>query len=149
MKTPKISFLFAFAFLVIKIRGEDKAEEEFSCGRLFYRTLNLDEPNGVLYVGGMDRLMRIDANNISNTDCERDTMHLEANNVANCVSKGKSRDYDCRNHIRVIQPIGNGERVYVCGTNGHSPKDQVIYSNLTKLARHEFYPGIGDDFELF
>lgn len=142
--TPKIYIFFVIAFLVMKIKCEDKAEEEFSCGRLFYRTLNLDETNDVLYVGAMDRLMRIDAGNISNTDCERDTMHLEANNVANCVSKGKSRDYDCRNHIRVIQPIGNGERIYVCGTNGHSPKDQVIYSNLTKLARHEFYPGIGD-----
>ena len=144
MKTPKISSFFLFTFLLMCVKGEEKAEEEFSCGRLFYRTLNLDETNDVLYVGGMDRLMRIDAKNISNTDCERDTMHMEANNVANCVSKGKSRDYDCRNHIRVIQPIGNGERVYVCGTNGHSPKDQVIYSNLTKLARHEFYPGIGD-----
>ena len=24
--------------------------------------------------------------------------------------QGKSEDYDCRNHIRVIQPIGNGDR---------------------------------------
>ena len=39
---------------------------------------------------------------------------------------GKSRDFDCRNHIRVIQPIGeDGDKLYVCGTNAHSPKDQV------------------------
>ena len=144
MKIPKSSIILIITLCVIRVKCEEKAEEEFSCGRFFYRTLHLDEENDILYVGGMDRLMRIDAKNVSNADCERDTMHLEANNVANCVSKGKSRDYDCRNHIRVIQPIGDGDRIYVCGTNGHSPKDQVIYSNLTKLARHEFYPGIGD-----
>jgi hypothetical protein len=35
--------------------------------------------------------------------------------------------FDCRNHIRVIQPMGDGGRLYVCGTNAHSPKDWVIY----------------------
>ena len=95
-----------------------------------------------LYVGAMDRLIRVgSATNLTLADCERDSIYMEATNVANCVSKGKSRDYDCRNHIRVIQPIGDGSRLYVCGTNAHSPKDQVIYANLTKLARHEFYPG--------
>lgn len=35
--------------------------------------------------------------------------------------------FDCRNHIRVIQSMGNGERLYICGTNAHNPKDWVIY----------------------
>ena len=35
-------------------------------------------------------------------------------------------------------------RLYVCGTNAHSPKDLVMYTNLTHLARHEFYAGVGD-----
>ena len=38
----------------------------------------------------------------------------------------------------------NSQRLYVCGTNAHSPKDLVIYSNMTHLARHEFYAGVGD-----
>ena len=71
-------------------------------------------------------------------------MELKASNIPNCISRGKSIEYDCRNHIRVIQPIGDGSRLYICGTNAHSPKDEVIYANLTHLARHEFYPGIGD-----
>ena len=71
-------------------------------------------------------------------------MELKATNIPNCISRGKSIEYDCRNHIRVIQPIGDGSRLYICGTNAHSPKDEVIYANLTHLARHEFYPGIGD-----
>lgn len=35
--------------------------------------------------------------------------------------------YDCRNHVRVIQPIGDGTQLYICGTNAHNPKDWVIY----------------------
>nr|CAD7423697.1 unnamed protein product [Timema monikensis] len=37
------------------------------------------------------------------------------------------RHFDCRNHVRVIQPMGDGTRLYLCGTNAHSPKDWVIY----------------------
>lgn len=39
--------------------------------------------------------------------------------------------------------MGDGSRLYVCGTNAHSPKDWVLYSNLTHLPRHEYVPGIG------
>lgn len=38
--------------------------------------------------------------------------------------------YDCRNHVRVIQPMGDGSRLYVCGTNAHNPKDWVINVSL-------------------
>ena len=41
--------------------------------------------------------------------------------------------YDCRNHIRVIQPMGDGSRLYVCGTNAHNPKDLVIYVSTDAL----------------
>ena len=137
-----------------------------SCGHLFYRTLHLDESRNALYVGGMDRLikvnlfsssyflsileklqlisMQVNLANVSATDCASDSLLLEPSNVANCVSKGKSEKFDCRNHVRVIQPIGDGERLYVCGTNAHNPRDQVVYANLTSLGRHEYVPGIGN-----
>uniref|UniRef100_A0A182VKL0 Sema domain-containing protein n=1 Tax=Anopheles merus TaxID=30066 RepID=A0A182VKL0_ANOME len=51
--------------------------------------------------------------------------------------------FDCKNHIRVIQPMDSGNRLYICGTNAHNPKDLVIYSNLTHLPRSEYVPGIG------
>ncbi len=118
---------------------------EMSCGHLYYRTLYLDQKKDVLYVGAMDRLIKItNLKNISETDCSRNSMVLKANSVPDCISRGKSLEFDCRNHIRVIQPIGDGSRLYICGTNAHSPRDEVIYANLTHLARHEFYPGIGD-----
>ncbi|GIY92151.1 hypothetical protein CEXT_675802 [Caerostris extrusa] len=91
-----------------------------------------------------------------------DALFLDPQNVANCVSKGKSERYDCRNHIRVIQPIGDGSKLYLCGTNAHNPRDLVIYDvtslifdnyifllfntsgNLSYLAPNEHFPGIGD-----
>lgn len=53
-------------------------------------------------------------------------MVLNPTGPTSCVSKGKSEDFDCRNHVRVIQGIGDGSRLYVCGTNAHNPKDLVI-----------------------
>lgn len=38
--------------------------------------------------------------------------------------------FECRNHIRVIQSMENGNRLYICGTNAHNPKDYVIYVSL-------------------
>ena len=73
--------------------------------------------------------------NVSSTSCDYDSLLLEPSNTAQCVSKGKTEKYDCRNHIRVIQPIGNGDRLYVCGTNAQNPRDQVVYANLTNLGR--------------
>ena len=82
---------------------------------------------------------------MSKTSCDYDSLALEPSNSAQCVSKGKSENYDCRNHIRVIQPLGpDGERLYVCGTNGHNPRDVVVYANLTNLGRHEYVAGVGN-----
>ncbi|XP_059487643.1 semaphorin-2A isoform X2 [Neocloeon triangulifer] len=125
------------------VAKEQDHVREFSCGKMYYRTFYLDEKRDALYVGAMDRVFRLNLSNISHSNCERDSLQLEPSNVANCVSKGKSEAFDCRNHIRVIQPTGDGTRLYVCGTNAHNPKDWVIYSNLTHLSRNDYVPGIG------
>ncbi|XP_066909227.1 semaphorin-2A [Halyomorpha halys] len=125
------------------VRHHKDHVREFTCGKMYYRTVYLDESKGTLYVGAMDRVYRLNLSNISHSNCERDVLNLEPSNVGNCVSKGKSEHFDCRNHIRVIQPIGDGERLYVCGTNAHNPKDWVLYSNLTHLGRNQYVPGIG------
>lgn len=115
-----------------------------TCGKLYYRTVYMDESRNSLFVGAMDRVIRVNLGNVSETSCDYDTMLLEPSNVASCVSKGKSENYDCRNHVRVIQPIGNGDRLYVCGTNAHNPADLLVYANLTTLGRHEYVPGVGN-----
>ncbi|XP_045110668.1 semaphorin-2A-like isoform X1 [Portunus trituberculatus] len=116
---------------------------EFTCGHHFYRTFYMDEARDTLYVGAMDKVLRVNMNNVTQTNCESDTMTLEPTRVSSCLSRGKSEQYDCRNHIRVIQPMSNN-RLYICGTNAHNPKDWVIYTNLTHLARREHVPGIGN-----
>lgn len=116
---------------------------EFTCGMMYYRTFHLDTKRDALYVGAMDRVYRLNLSNINQSSCERDALNLEPNNVANCVSKGKTEHFDCRNHIRVIQSMSNGDRLYICGTNAHNPKDWVINANLTHLSRNTFVPGIG------
>ncbi|CAD7077061.1 unnamed protein product [Hermetia illucens] len=75
---------------------------------------------------------------------QKDVIKLDPTDedINKCVSKGKV-PFECRNHIRVIQPMDGGRRLYICGTNAHNPKDHVIYSNLTHLPRTEFVPGIG------
>ena len=48
---------------------------ELSCGKLFYRTLFLDEDSSTLYVGAMDRIIKVEnLNNITTTNCEKDSM---------------------------------------------------------------------------
>lgn len=41
--------------------------------------------------------------------------------------------FDCRNHIRVIQPMGDGSRLYICGTYAHNPKDWVVHVSTIKM----------------
>ncbi|XP_029406492.2 semaphorin-2A isoform X2 [Bactrocera dorsalis] len=118
---------------------------EFNCGKLYYRTFHMNEAKDTLYVGAMDRVFRLNLKNISSSQCDRDVINLEPtrDDVVSCVSKGKSQIFDCKNHIRVIQSMENGDRLYVCGTNAHNPKDYVIYSNLTHLPRSEYVIGVG------
>ncbi|XP_076356078.1 semaphorin-2A-like isoform X2 [Tachypleus tridentatus] len=116
---------------------------EFSCGHLYYRTLYLDARRDVIYVGAMDKVFRMNLSNINRTRCEVDALTLKPSNVANCVSKGKSEHYDCRNHIRVIQPVEGG-KLYICGTNAHNPMDWVIHTNLSHLGNYQSLPGIGN-----
>ncbi|XP_022251986.1 semaphorin-2A-like, partial [Limulus polyphemus] len=125
------------------LRHHKKHVQEFSCGELYYETFYLDPKREILYVGAMDRVFQLSLYNINRTRCEADSLTFPPSSVSHCVSKGKSEHYDCRNHIRVIQPVGEGDKLYVCGTNAHNPKDWIIHANLSHLGQHEKYPGIG------
>ncbi|RWS17342.1 semaphorin-2A-like protein [Dinothrombium tinctorium] len=54
---------------------------EFSCGKLHYRIFHLDTSKDVLYVGAMDKIFRLNLNNINRTRCEVFEMRGE---VVNC-----------------------------------------------------------------
>uniref|UniRef100_A0A1A9WR74 Uncharacterized protein n=1 Tax=Glossina brevipalpis TaxID=37001 RepID=A0A1A9WR74_9MUSC len=46
---------------------------EFNCGKLYYRTFQLDEERDSLYVGAMDRIFRLSLKNISSSTCDVST----------------------------------------------------------------------------
>ncbi|XP_076336328.1 semaphorin-2A-like [Tachypleus tridentatus] len=108
------------------LRHQKEQIYDFSCGHLYYRTLYLDSSQETLFVGAMDKVFRISLYNVNRTRCEEDILTLKPSNIANCISKGKSEHYDCRNHIRVIQPV-SGNKLYVCGTNAYNPVDWIVY----------------------
>ena len=70
---------------------------------------------------------------------------VKPRNVAKCVSRGESKEFDCRKNVWMIIPIGNGERLYLCGTNAYNPPVQVVSANLTSLGRHQYVPGIWNE----
>ena len=117
---------------------------EFTCGKLYYRTLHLDSKTDALYVGAMDKIFRLNSTSISQSKCDKDSLNIKSSNPNTCINKGKSGEFDCRNHIKVIQPFDDGNRLYICGTNAYSPKDWMIYNNLTHLSQNEYEPGSGD-----
>ncbi|XP_077515907.1 semaphorin-2A-like isoform X1 [Amblyomma americanum] len=109
---------------------------EFSCGRLYYRTFYMDRKREILFVGGMDKVFRLNLANINRTKCNDRSLSANKDVVSTCVYKGKREDYECRNHIKVIQPIGDGTKLYICGTNAQNPRDMEIYSsNLTEVPK--------------
>lgn len=101
----------------------------------------MDHKHDALYVGGMDRVFRMSLKDINRTRCDVDSLNLNPHNVQSCVSKGKSEQYECRNHIKVIQPMAR-DRLYICGTNAQNPKDWVVHANLSHI--HDTIPGIGN-----
>ncbi|XP_039291270.1 semaphorin-2A [Nilaparvata lugens] len=43
---------------------------DFTCGRMYYRTLFVDEKKDTLFVGAMDKVFRLNLSNISHSNCE-------------------------------------------------------------------------------
>ncbi|KAL3250004.1 hypothetical protein MRX96_055618 [Rhipicephalus microplus] len=54
------------------------------------------------------------------------------------------KDVDCRNHIRVVQPIRDGSTLYICGTNSRAPTDwQIQAEDLTLVPAANQVPMVG------
>ncbi|KAH6939006.1 hypothetical protein HPB50_015594 [Hyalomma asiaticum] len=85
-----------------------------------------------------DKVFRLNLANINRTKCNDRSLSANKDVVSTCVYKGKREDYECRNHIKVIQPIGDGTKLYICGTNAQNPRDMEIYSsNLTEVSKSQ------------
>ncbi|XP_012891889.1 PREDICTED: semaphorin-4D-like, partial [Dipodomys ordii] len=84
-----------------------------------YSVLLLSEDQNTLYVGAREAIFSVSALNISKKKHEVYWMVSEETK-AKCVEKGKSKDTECLNYIRVLQPL-SASSLYVCGTNAFKP----------------------------
>uniref|UniRef100_A0A8C9VJU1 Semaphorin 4D n=1 Tax=Scleropages formosus TaxID=113540 RepID=A0A8C9VJU1_SCLFO len=92
---------------------------EFSEPGIFnYTTLLLHEQREVLYVGAREAIFELSLRNIS---VKNHKVVWKVPDVATevCTSKGKSKETDCLNYIRVLEL--SDSHLYVCGTHAFQP----------------------------
>uniref|UniRef100_A0A3P8XY23 Semaphorin 4D n=1 Tax=Esox lucius TaxID=8010 RepID=A0A3P8XY23_ESOLU len=84
-----------------------------------YSTLLLSEDKNVLYVGAREAIFELSMTNVSVKNNKVEWQVSEAD-MSMCILKGKSKETDCLNYIRVLQVLDNNQ-LYVCGTHAFQP----------------------------
>ncbi|XP_057215994.1 semaphorin-4D isoform X2 [Triplophysa rosa] len=84
-----------------------------------YTTLLLSEDRGVLYVGAREVIYQLNMNNVS-VKSNQLLWNVPESDMSMCILKGKSKEMECRNYIRVLQVLDE-DRLYVCGTHAFQP----------------------------
>ncbi|XP_055720063.1 semaphorin-4D isoform X5 [Salvelinus fontinalis] len=93
---------------------------EFSEPGIFnYSTLLLSEDKDVLYVGAREAIFELRMTNVSIKN-NKVQWKVPENHMSMCIVKGKSKETDCLNYIRVLQVLDD-KRLYVCGTHAFQP----------------------------
>ncbi|XP_027880673.1 semaphorin-4D isoform X3 [Xiphophorus couchianus] len=104
---------------------------EFSEPGIFnYSTLLLSEERGALYVGARDAIFELNKRNVTVRN-QKVQWKVAEHPMEMCTRKGKSRERDCPNYIRVLQ-IVDDKRLYICGTHAFQP--QCDYLNLADFS---------------
>uniref|UniRef100_A0A672N5T6 Semaphorin 4D n=1 Tax=Sinocyclocheilus grahami TaxID=75366 RepID=A0A672N5T6_SINGR len=84
-----------------------------------YTTLLLSEERGVLYVGAREAVYELNMSNVS-IKSNQLLWKVPESDMSMCILKGKSKETDCRNYIRVLQVLDE-DSLYVCGTHAFQP----------------------------
>ncbi|XP_016057967.1 PREDICTED: semaphorin-4D [Miniopterus natalensis] len=101
-----------------------------------YSVLLLSEDQNTLYVGAREAVFALNALNISQKQHEA-YWKVSEDKQAKCAEKGKSKQTECLNYIRVLQPLGT-TALYVCGTNAFQPAcDHLNLTSFRFLGRNE------------
>uniref|UniRef100_UPI0037E875C9 semaphorin-4D isoform X2 n=1 Tax=Semicossyphus pulcher TaxID=241346 RepID=UPI0037E875C9 len=112
-------------------RHQDLDLMEFSEPGIFnYSTLLLSEKKDALYVGAREAIFELSKKNVTVKN-NKVQWKVAENPMMMCTLKGKSKERDCLNYIRVLQVV-NDERLYVCGTHAFQP--QCDYLNLADFS---------------
>ncbi|XP_006903378.1 PREDICTED: semaphorin-4D-like [Elephantulus edwardii] len=101
-----------------------------------YSTLLLSEHRDTLYVGAREAVFAVNAHNIAEKQHEV-YWKVSEDKKAKCAEKGKSKQTECLNYIRVLQPL-DPQTLYVCGTNAFQPTcDHLSLAPFTFLGKNE------------
>ncbi|MEE6459678.1 hypothetical protein FKM82_000696 [Ascaphus truei] len=101
-----------------------------------YSTLLLSEDQDVLYVGAREVIFAVNSLDIAEKQHEV-YWRVTDEKSSECARKGKSRQTECLNYIRVLQPLNNNA-LYVCGTNAFQPTcDHLDLSSFQLLGKTE------------
>ncbi|XP_035847338.1 semaphorin-4D isoform X3 [Sander lucioperca] len=112
-------------------RHQDLDLMEFSEPAIFnYSTLLLSEKRDALYVGAREAIFELSKKNVT-VKHNKVQWTVAENHMLMCTQKGKSRERDCLNYIRVLQVIDD-EQLYVCGTHAFQP--QCDHLNLADFS---------------
>ncbi|XP_061056624.1 semaphorin-4D [Eubalaena glacialis] len=101
-----------------------------------YSALLLSEDKDTLYVGAREAVFALNAHNISKKQHEA-YWKVSEDKKAKCAEKGKSKQTECLNYIRVLQPL-SASALYVCGTNAFQPAcDHLNLTSFKFLGKNE------------
>ncbi|XP_023559974.1 semaphorin-4D isoform X2 [Octodon degus] len=101
-----------------------------------YSALLMSEDEGTLYVGAREAVFAVSALNISRKLHEV-YWEVSEDKKAKCAEKGKSKQTECLNYIRVLQPLSSTS-LYVCGTNAFQPTcDHLNLTSFKFLGKNE------------
>ncbi|XP_021119385.1 semaphorin-4D isoform X5 [Heterocephalus glaber] len=101
-----------------------------------YSALLMSEDEDILYVGAREAVFAVSALNISWKQHEV-YWAVSEEKKAKCAEKGKSKQTECLNYIRVLQPLSSTS-LYVCGTNAFQPTcDHLNLTSFKFLGRNE------------
>ncbi|XP_036384907.1 semaphorin-4D-like isoform X2 [Megalops cyprinoides] len=105
---------------------------EFSEPGIFnYSTLLLSEDKEVLYVGAREAIFELSMRNVS-VRANKVMWKVPENHMTMCILKGKSKETDCLNYIRVLQVLDD-DSLYVCGTHAFQPQCDYLTLKDFKL----------------
>ncbi|KAM5136371.1 semaphorin-4D isoform 2-T8 [Callospermophilus lateralis] len=101
-----------------------------------YSALLMSEDEDTLYVGAREAVFALKALDISRKQHEV-YWKVSEDKKAKCADKGKSKQTECLNYIRVLQPL-SATTLYVCGTNAFQPTcDHLNLTSFKFLGKNE------------
>ncbi|XP_063083336.1 semaphorin-4D isoform X3 [Cavia porcellus] len=101
-----------------------------------YSALLMSEDQDTLYVGAREAVFALRALDVSRKLREV-YWEVSEDKKAKCAEKGKSKQTECLNYIRVLQPLSSSS-LYVCGTNAFQPTcDHLDLTSFKFLGRNE------------